>query len=133
MIPSIKEKFKEYLQDKRQIDNVKEDDNMLRFTVNNLNYIYLEDVEDPFYFRLLLPNIGSSSNDKMLEMANTLSLYFKVGKAVVVNNSIWLSAEQYIVEYTDIDMLFEKYLMILEKMIEKYRQDSEKGDENGKE
>lgn len=71
------------------------------FKRNNLYYVYLYDNDNPYYFRLLLPRITDYDNINEAElnkMALEASAEYKIAKLVVIDNQIWASFEQIILD-----------------------------------
>lgn len=71
------------------------------FKQNNLYYVFLYDNDTPNYFRLLLPKIaGYDHMDEaaLNKMALEASAEYKVAKLVVIDNQIWASFEQIILD-----------------------------------
>lgn len=71
------------------------------FKQNNLYYVFLYDKDNPNYFRLLLPKIAGYEHVNEAELnklALEASAEYKVAKLVVIDNQIWASFEQIILD-----------------------------------
>lgn len=71
------------------------------FKNNNLFFVFLYDSESPNYFRMLLPYIANFEHIDAAELckhALEISAEYKVAKLVVIENQIWASFEQIILE-----------------------------------
>ena len=88
----------------------------LLFKHNNLYYVYLYDNDDPNYFRLLVPKIVDYNNNeaKLNKYALEVSAEYKVAKLVVIENQIWASFEQIILDPDkDNTVIFDMGIRIL--------------------
>ena len=77
-------------------------------------------VQTPIFFRLLLPNIYSieDNKDKCNEIVNNFNYTYKVVKAIVTPaNQIWLSVEQFAYSKENIELLFERCILLLKATI----------------
>ena len=109
-------------------------DERVSFTLNGLNYIFVHDNSDKYYFRLILPNIYTITDDKedksrCLDIINELNRDFKVAKTFVIDNRIWVSVEQFAYSNENISLLFERCIYLLERIIRQFR-DNLKGGSN---
>ncbi len=99
---TLLQSFRRYLK-KHNIAELQESPNSssIIFRQNNLFYVYLFDSDNPYYFRLLLPRIADYSNINEAElnkMALEASAEYKIAKFVVIENQIWASFEQIILD-----------------------------------
>ena len=99
---TLLQSFRRYLK-KNNIDELQgsSDSSSIIFRQNNLFYVYLYDGDNPYYFRLLLPRIADYSNINEAElnkMALEASAEYKIAKFVVIENQIWASFEQIILD-----------------------------------
>lgn len=93
----------------------------ISFQFEGLNYIFVYDDSDSNFFRLLLPNVYSieENRDKYDTMINDFNSMYKVVKAIVTSqNQIWLSVEQFVYSEDNIELLFERCIMLLKTIIE---------------
>lgn len=99
---TLLQSFRRYLK-KHNIAELQEslDSSSIIFRQNNLFYVYLYDSDNPYYFRLLLPRIADYRNINEAElnkMALKASAEYKIAKFVVIENQIWASFEQIILD-----------------------------------
>lgn len=102
-------------------NNVEE---QISFQFEGLNYIFVYDNSDSNFFRLLLPNIYSIEKERSIYdiMINDFNSMYKVVKAIITSqNQIWLSVEQFVYSDENIDMLFERCVMLLKATIELFQ------------
>lgn len=115
----MQSKFIQYLSSKNLAfqNNVKE---QITFQSEGLNYLFVYDSSDSNFFRLLLPNIYSieDNKDKCNEIVNNFNYTYKVVKAIVTPaNQIWLSVEQFAYSKENIELLFERCILLLKATI----------------
>ena len=122
----MQSKFIQYLSSKSlPFQNNVED--QVSFQYDGLNYLFVNDSSDSNFFRLLLPNIysieeDSAKKDRCDEIINNFNYTYKVVKAIVTSqNQIWLSVEQFVYSDENIDMLFERCVMLLKATIELFQ------------
>ena len=86
-------------------------DETISFEYNGLSYLFVSDKSDPYYIRLILPNIENISNANEIDVYKNINHYnnkFKAVKMSVVENSIWLSIELFCIhERTPITCFFD--------------------------
>ena len=116
--------FKKYLNIKG-INIQKEDDITISFTYNGLFYIFVHDKSDPYYFRLILPNVLHVQADRhtILDKINDGNEKFKVAKSVIINDNVWISVEQFAYSMERINDLFERSLILLQAYINDFREE----------
>lgn len=116
--------FKKYLTIKG-IDIQKEDDITISFTYNDLFFIFVHDKsDDPYYFRLILPNVLhiQENKDEILDKINEKNAKFKVAKSVIINDNVWVAVEQFAYSLERISNLFERSLILLLAYIKDFRE-----------
>ena len=107
-----------------------EGDNYISFRYNEWNFVLLCD-KDPYYFRLALPRLVAISNDSfiLLKKALSLSAHYKVAKAVIIQDEIWLLFEELLGDYDFKNSnLFERAIAILSSFARDFKS-SEEDDE----
>lgn len=118
----MQSKFIQYLSSKNLAfqNNVEE---QITFKYEDLNYLFVYDSSDSNFFRLLLPNIYSIENkennkNECNEIVNNFNYTYKVVKAIVTpTNQIWLSVEQFVYSEENIELMFERCIMLLKSTI----------------
>ena len=118
--------FKKYLNIKG-IDKQKEDDITISFTFNGLFYMFVHDKNDPYYFRLILPNVLHIQGNRfsILDRINDGNTKFKVAKSVIINDNVWISIEQFAYSMERINDLFERSLILLQTYINDFREEQQ--------
>lgn len=100
-------------------------DDVISFNRNNLQYIFICENSDPYYFRLILPNVldTNSNVDKIHRYINNINLTFKAVKLYITeNNSVWISIEQFVYSSENITNLFERSITLLELVFNHFRE-----------
>ncbi len=100
----------------------KTENGSILFTYHNLAYLCINDINDPFYLRIILPNIDdiNKTDNKFLLKLLELNAKFKVGKFVVMENSIWVVAEVILTGTTRMMQTFVDLVSLLEQMRSEY-------------
>lgn len=118
--------FKDYL-NSNNISIKGEEEISVFFNYSDLNYLFVFDENDPFYFRLILPNIMSMNEDnseKIYKVINSTNLKFKVVKTTISgNNNIWISIESFVYSKENIDELFKRSMELLKSAILDFREE----------
>lgn len=99
-------------------------DETISFEYNGWSYLFVSDKSDPYYIRLILPNIENINNANEIDVYKIINQYnnrFKAVKMRVVENSIWLSIEQFLYSRENSNNLFLRLMKILETVITEYR------------
>lgn len=103
--------FKNYLVS-NNINISEENQVTISFEYSNLNYVAIFDENDPFYFRLALPNILSVENEnnitQLYEIINATNVNFKAIKTIIYNKNIWILIEEFVYSKESIDELFKR-------------------------
>lgn len=100
-------------------------DDVISFNRNNLQYIFICENSDPYYFRLILPNVfdTNSNVDEIHRYINNINLTFKAVKLYITeNNSVWISIEQFVYSSENITNLFERSITLLELVFNHFRE-----------
>lgn len=99
-------------------------DDRVTFSLNGLNYIFVYDNSDKYYFRLILPSIYTITEDKprCFDIINNLNKDFKAAKTFIIEDRIWVSVEQFAYSNENINFLFERCIYILESIIKQFRE-----------
>lgn len=109
-------------------DVERHNDNTLFFKYKDLIFVFATETSDPYYIRLMLPNIAKTDDIKDSDVYKVINEYndkFKVVKMSIFNdNSIWLSAEQLIYSKENASLLFMRMINILESVINDFRKNT---------
>lgn len=99
-------------------------DETISFEYNGLSFLFVSDKSDPYYMRLILPNIENIDNANEIDVYKKINHYnnkFKAIKMSVVENSIWILVEQFLYSRENANNLFLRLMKILETVITEYR------------
>lgn len=123
---TLYQSFVNYLQKKNIPKESGSSEGTILFKYNNLNYVFVYDVEEPYYFRLLLPRISDCNDGNdigLYRYALELSNKYKVGKMVIINNSIWVSFEQIVMNpNADNDFIYDMAIRVLSSFRKSFSQ-----------
>lgn len=100
------------------------DTDSVTFDYSNLQFLFLTDKDDPNYFRIILPNIAEENDiihNVIPDIINKYNNNYKVAKLSQVNQSIWISAEQFVYSYENINDLFSRLITLLTLVIQQFR------------
>lgn len=117
---TTKELVKQYLSSegyKYDIDG----DGDIRFKYEGVNLYFSVDENDQSFFRLIMPGIYKIENNrgKVLEAINTVTRDFKVLKAFLVDEYLWLSVEIFIDSTPELEDFFPRCMGLLKAGREK--------------
>jgi len=119
--------FIKYLSSSSEYSIKSNEANVISFEYKGLNYLFVNDNDDPYYIRLILPNVINVSDTRISEKLNNIineyNSTFKAIKLTIVNDSLWLSIEQFIYSKDNVANLFSRIIIILETVISKFRED----------
>lgn len=102
--------LKNYLETQR-ILLTHEERNMITFSKSNLNFVFFSEDGDPYYFRLLLPNvmdITAANSGYIKDIILDCNMKIKVAKGAIINENVWISVEQFAYSKENINELFER-------------------------
>ena len=106
--------FKRFL-DQQSVEINVIDANTWSFKYEGLNYIFISDPEDPYYFRIMLPNVSPYNNDlEFLNKCLECTTGVKVAKVLLIDNTIWLSCEQFIYSSNGFADLYKRSISTLQ-------------------
>lgn len=114
--------FKNYL-NLKGIAIKAENETTVSFIHDGLFYIFVYDKSDPYYFRLILPNVlrVQGNKNEILDKINDRNAKFKVAKSIIINDNVWISIEQFAYSFERINNLFERLLAVLQAYIKDFR------------
>lgn len=102
-----------------------EDKTTISFKKDDLYYLFIIYKDDPFYFRIILPNIlqvTDDNKDKIKQLVNDINLKFKVAKAFIVDDkNVWISVEQFAYTIDKIDDLFNRIFILYTSILEEIK------------
>lgn len=100
-----------------------EANNLISFTYHSLSYICIYDAKDPYYLRIIIPNIdilNKNTDNKDLYKILELNAKFKTGKFIAVDNTLWVVAEIMLTGVTRVTQTFFELVNLLEHMRSEY-------------
>lgn len=89
--------------------------------------MFVFDELDPFYFRLILPNVfevTEANKQDIYETINRMNTEIKAAKATIINNAVWVSIEQFVYSRDKIDELFNRAIAVLEAFVNRFRREN---------
>ena len=101
-------------------------ENTIAFEYKKLNYLFVYYEDDPYYIRLILPNVVNENdfnNGNLIDIVNNYNATYKAVKSTIVDNNLWFSIEHFIYSKENINVLFLRIITILETVISKFRTD----------
>lgn len=117
--------FKKYIETKG-IKIQSEDETTISFERNALQYTFVYEKSDPYYFRVILPNIlkvDTENKQEILQLINTINLKFKVAKSVIVNDeNVWISIESFVYSMNNMDEFFDRIFILYEAVLNEYKE-----------
>lgn len=120
------ELFRSYLKSNniQILDSNKES---ISFTKAGLNYLFTYDDNDPYYIRLMLPNvleITEENREKAHKLVDKLNTAYKVAKMMVYEEQqVWISAESFVYSKENLNALFKRFITLLEMVFEEFRRE----------
>ena len=111
---STEDLVKEYLSTEGYRFDV-DGDGDIHFKFEGINLFFTVDKNDQHFFRLIMPNIYTLENNrvKVLEACNTITRQYKVLKAYLVEDRLWLSIEMFVDSTPEIGDFIERCCNIL--------------------
>lgn len=120
--------FDKFLSSSPDFSIIDKGEDSIVFEYKELHYFFVYDPNDPYYIRLMLPNIISKEdfekkqNININDVINNYNTDFKAIKLIIVDNSLWLSIEQFVYSKDNIRQLFTRLISILETVISHFRE-----------
>lgn len=89
-----------------------------------LNYIFEHTESDPYYFRFVLPGIANLNDfqEGADEVANEFNMMFKVSKIIRQGDLYHIVAEQYVYDYTTLELVIRQIMPIMAQEIRQFHQ-----------
>lgn len=98
------------------------DEKALLLEISDAQFIVENNSDDPSFFRIILPNIDRlDGNEEKRTIINELNKIYKMGKCILVNDNIYMTAEQFVFSKESIDDLFLRMLSVLISMHNEYK------------
>lgn len=120
--------FKNFLSSLKEVSDITIEQDTISFQYKELFFLFAIDETDPYYIRLILPNIATLDNLKegivVYDMVNDYNSKFKTVKMCLWNNFIWLSIEQFIYSKEKETELFSRMINILVSVITEFRNEN---------
>lgn len=126
--------FQNYLSSnniKSTVTPINEEETAIMFEKDSLNYVFLYNSTDKYYFRLILPSIAiiteTDNKDRHYNIINDVNNLFKAVKVIMFDNGqIWANVEQYVFSYENVNYIFERALKSLKDATIYYHQELKK-------
>lgn len=117
--------FKKYI-DSKGFKILNEDETTISFERNGLQYTFVYEKSDPYYFRVILPNIlkvNTENEQEILQLVNSINLKFKVAKSVIVEKeNVWISIESFVYSMNNMDEFFDRIFVLYEVVLNEYKE-----------
>lgn len=131
-IENLKDQFRDYVSKQSEISILQENESFFNFSNNGLIYTFETFEEDPYYFRIVLPNIfavDDSNKNWVNSQIEYLSISVKVARLVKNESSVSAIADSFVYSPENIDYLFKRVLSCLvtiyDELKKKYVKDFE--------
>ena len=92
------------------------DNTLVKFRLDGLVFLFqFREEDDPRFIRLLLPKIEDFEGNegiiikRMIDVTSSI----KVVKSVIINNEVWLVAEQFMASNENVNQVFERMIDVL--------------------
>lgn len=121
---SLLQSFRAYLKNRQITIQSESNEQRISFERGGLNYVFYSNLKDPLYFRIMLPRIDhvNSVEHSIFGRLNYLTMSYKAGKAVLIDNDVWLTFEQFVDDAdADHNSIFDRGFSILSDMLEEYK------------
>lgn len=95
----------------------------LKFTLNGIHYLCFYEPEEENYLRIVIPNIDTikpETKSELLKHALELNGTYKNAKFIIVNDSVWIAAENFLTGDFYIKEVIVVMVRILEVMYNQY-------------
>lgn len=89
------------------------------FRYNQMNCVFEWDINDPGYYRIVLPNIDKYGNNKpqiMLDVTKSVKLV----KCIENGGNVFMFVDGYVTNSIKIDSIFQRFLDTLEYAFQEY-------------
>ena len=100
-----------------------EEGNVITFEYRDVSFVCLYEKEDPYYVRILIPNIDTLNEQTSIQTYQqllALNARFKTGKFILVDGALWISAEVMLSGNTRISPVIFSLVNMLVHMREDY-------------
>ncbi|MDE6379472.1 MAG: hypothetical protein K2L11_03295 [Muribaculaceae bacterium] len=115
-LENLKDKFRDYISNQSEISILEEKESYFNFSSNGLIYVFETFEDDPYYFRMVLPNIfaiDDSNRDWLNTQIDDLSLSVKDARLIKNGSSVSAIADSFVYSPENIDYLFKRVLSCL--------------------
>ena len=92
------------------------DNNNIVFKYQMRTYMFVENDEDASFFQIMMPaifDVTDDNRDAVLVATNNITKGYKIAKAVVMDDSVWLSAETLLDSTPQLEDIVPRFLDIL--------------------
>ena len=115
-IEFLKNKFRDFLSNQSEISILEDKESYFNFSSNGLIYVFETFEDDPYYFRMVLPNIfaiDDTNRDWLNTQIDDFSLSVKVARLIKNSSSVSAIADSFVYSPENIDYLFKRVLSCL--------------------
>lgn len=121
---NLNRKFRQFISYQQNSSVEEEVETSLLFKYDGLYYVLETFDDDPYYFRILLPNILDISNQNMNwidQEINTLALNTKIARLVKRDDKVFAIADGLAYSSQDINHLFRRTLSCLQTIYKEFK------------
>lgn len=106
------------------VESVPSNPSSLLVRDGGLNYIFEHNGDDPYYFRFVLPgvaNVGDLHNSAD-DVVNEFNMMYKVSKIIRQGTQYHIVAEQYVFDFSTLELVIRQILPIMAQEIRQFHQ-----------
>ena len=120
----LQKKYSDYLSEKDLFSKI-DSDGDVQFKIESRTYFIEVDESDPYFFRLVLPNIWPIESEveraqvlKAIDIANSK---VKVAKIHIVRDDIWVGVEDFMADPDDYESYFDRSLKMIGQCVDYFK------------
>lgn len=115
----MKQKLIDYL-DKLGISQHTSND-LVTFSMNQLNFVCKFMPDDPCYIRIMLPRIDNRDVKELRDVIADINRSFKVARIVEIEDKPWIIADSFVYSNENVEILIGRLIRLLTDVIQNYR------------
>jgi len=121
--------FRQYLNTLQEFRIKKSEEYNCIFNYDKLIFAFECFEDDPYYFRISIPNIfqlNESNKEWAIKELNDLSTKIKVARLIRVENDLWAVADEFVYSMDNIEYLFQRTISCLKTLYNELKKDYNK-------
>lgn len=115
----MRQKLLEYLKENGLV--YKENDDLIRFNVNDLHFVCQFFPNDPYFFRIILPCADNIHQEGIRDIIAKMNNSYKVAKVIEVDNAPWIVGESFAYSNQNGELLIARLIQLLTEVFEAYK------------